>query len=307
MDDMLNSTNDTSSFSDDHNDTPSSQSDPTLQMIRTAAYCFNALLMITGNLINLIVLPKLKNTNEPTKLLLVALAIVDLGTGIERAIFALPSSILDKWPFGRVICIIVGQLSASTVGMSLSVLVLLSLDRYVAITRPFQYLELMTKKRAKIGILSFLIMALSFMYPLGTDEMPMDNVVFFPTRSMCLIDFGNPGIKVWSFALLSTTLSLIFSIAVIYVRILLIARDAVREIAKLQPSVKRNADGSSEEQNASGFSRNEWKATRITLLVTGGISVTWLPFLIGQTWEVSTGNRLPSAADFITLLPSTNS
>ena len=68
MDDILNSTNITSPISDDHDVT--SSIDPTPQMIRTAVYSVNILMIITGNIINLIVVPKLKNTNEPTKLLL---------------------------------------------------------------------------------------------------------------------------------------------------------------------------------------------------------------------------------------------
>ena len=185
----------------------------------------------------------------------------------------------------------------------------MSSDRYVAITRPFKYLELMTKKRALIGILNFEVINISAMYFFGTDQMPMDNVVFFPTRSMCLVDFGNPGIKVWSFALLSMAFSLILTIAVIYVRILIIARRAAKDIARLQRSATRMATGGSTEgRNKKRFSRSEWKATRTTLLVTVGFSVAWLPFLVGQIWETSTGNRLAPVVDLVAfMLPSTNS
>ena len=308
--DGINSTNTSSEEITDDPNLSSNHDDPSLQAIRTTVIFLNVILIITGNIINLIVLPKLKNTHESTKTFLVTLAIMDLATGIILAIFALPSSFLDRWPFGGVLCIIIGLLYTSTVGISLNVLFLMSLDRYVAITRPFRYIELVTQKRAIIAILFCVSLYPLNMYFLGTVETPLDNVVFNPARSMCLIDFGNPQIKVLSVTeLCATVLFPILTIAMIYGRILLIARDAARKVARLQPSVNpANARGSSEEQNARGFSRNEWKATRTTLLVTGGFSVAWLPFIIGQIWEASTGNRLTPAADFITfILPGNNS
>ena len=53
-------------------------------------------------------------------------------------------------------------------------------------------IELVTKKRAIIAILFWVSLDPLSMYFLGTVQTPLDNVVFNPARSMCLIDFGNP-------------------------------------------------------------------------------------------------------------------
>ena len=263
-----------------------------------------SVLIISGNIINLIVLPKLKNTSSPTLILLMTLAVIDFSTGVMCAVFGIPSTASGSWLFGRIMCIIVGLLYTTTVGASLLILFIISVDRYLAITKPLVYPSLVTSRRVIASIfLSICTFPIS-LYFLGTVDKHFDNVVFSAGRGQCLVNFGNPEIAALSISMLTiSVLSVIITISVIYLRILIIARRAAKAIDILQLS-----ENSSERQRARGFSRREWKATRTTLIVTGGFTVAWLPFIISQIWEAATGKKRDSTVEFIVfILPTCNS
>ena len=232
------------------------------------------------------------------------LAVIDFSTGIMCAVFGIPSTTSGSWLFGRIMCIIVGLLYTTTVGASLVILFIISVDRYLAITKPLVYPSLVTPRRVIASILlSVCPFPISY-YFLGTSDKHFDNVVFSADRGQCLVNFGNPAIA----ALLISTLTIcvlsqILIISIIYLRILIIARRAAKAIDILQPS-----ENSTEQQRSRGFSRREWKATRTTLIVTGGFTIAWLPFTISQIWEAATGKELHSIVEFIVfILPTCNS
>ncbi|XP_072028052.1 beta-1 adrenergic receptor-like [Amphiura filiformis] len=259
----------------------------------------NAVLIIAGNILNLIVLPRLKNTNETTKVYLLSLAIVDLTTGLQTSVFGVGTAIAAKWIFGRTMCVVIGVLIISTGGTSFIVLCLMSADRYVAITKPLQYSQLTSRKRAIMLICTCLIPYPVNIYFLSTINDLFDNVTYSPGKGQCLVDFGNPEIAALSISELSIfILCPIVVFALVYLRILLIAWKAAKNIDSQTPSG---------QQRGRIFSRSEWRATRTTLLITCAFSLAWLPFPITGIWEASTGARLtPTAAFLVTLLPAFN-
>ena len=56
------------------------------------------------------------------------LAVTDLITSIMYAVFGIPSITTGYWLFGRIMCIIVDLLYTTTVGASLSILFIISVD-----------------------------------------------------------------------------------------------------------------------------------------------------------------------------------
>ena len=204
-------------------------------------------LIISGNTVNLLILPKLKNTNSPTLILLMTLAVIDLSTGIMCAVFGIPSVTIGSWLFGRTMCVIVGLLYTTTVGYSVAILFTISVDRYLAITKPLVYPSLITSNRIIASILISLGTFPPTLYVLSTADKPFDNVVFSPARGQCLVDFGNPEIAAWSISILTLgVLIYIVFIAIIYLRILIIARRAAKAIDILQ--VSENSTGRQRER-----------------------------------------------------------
>ena len=272
-------------------------------VFKSVVVILTSMLIISGNIVNLLILPKLQNTSSATQILLMTLAVIDLSTGIMCAVFDIPSATTGSWLFGRTMCIIVGFLYGTTLGYSLMILFFISVDRYLVITKPLVYPSLVTSKKVIAAIL-LPIGSLALLYFVGTTDKPFDNVVYNAAREQCIVDFGNPKIAALSISTLAAIiLTVIVGIAVIYSRILIIARRAAKAIDVLQLS-----ENSAGRQRARGFSRREWKATRTTLIVTGGFTVAWLPFMISQIWKASTGKQLDSIVEIVTVfLPTCNS
>ena len=279
--------------------------DVSMIVIKTIIFFLNSTLIIIANIVNLMVLPKLQNTNESTMVLLMGLAVIDLCTGIACCIFGIPSAVSNTWLFGRGMCVTVGLLYTTTVGLSLLILLLISVDRYIAITRPLRYHDLVNRNRAIAAMLGILASFPLTLYFLGTVDRPWDNVTFNPAYAQCLVDFGNPQNAVLSITMLScSVLGVIVTIALIYFRILCIAWKAARAINVSYPE---NND-SLESHHPRGFSRHEWKATRTTLIITGGFTVAWLPWIISQILSAATRQRLSASAQFfVFILPTCNS
>jgi hypothetical protein len=150
--------------------------------VRVVIVSVNSVLIIAGNILNLIVLPQLKNTNEATKVYLLALAILDLTTGLQISVFTLGATIAGKWIFGRTLCVAIGVLIVTTTGTSFIVLCLISADRYLAITKPLRYPQLTSQKRAIAAIIACLIPYPVNIYFLSTIHTLFDNVTYVSAK-----------------------------------------------------------------------------------------------------------------------------
>lgn len=97
-----------------------------------------------------------------TNLFIVSLAMADLSVGLAVLPFSASLEVLDLWVFGDVWCSIWLAVDVWMCTASILNLCAISLDRYLAVTRPVSYPSIMTPFRAKIllavvWLLSFLI------------------------------------------------------------------------------------------------------------------------------------------------------
>ena len=222
-----------------------------LSIFQATILISNSVLIIPGNIINIMVLTQLRNMNETTKLLLLCLAVIDLTTGILNAVFSVPSALTGQWLFGDGLCKFVGIMYPITCDSSLLALTLVCLDRYVAITRPLRYPQIVTLRRVVICLVVVSLSSPFFMYSLSTIRSPFDNIVFKPDVASCLIDFPHPCIAMRTIILFCGLVLLpLVAIYAIYARILYISYRAAKEIANLDPD--RN-----KKHQRRGFSRTE--------------------------------------------------
>lgn len=97
-----------------------------------------------------------------TNLFIVSLAMADLSVGLAVLPFSASLEVLDMWIFGEIWCSIWLAVDVWMCTASILNLCAISLDRYLAVTRPVSYPSIMTPFRAKIllavvWLLSFLI------------------------------------------------------------------------------------------------------------------------------------------------------
>lgn len=110
------------------------------------------LLIILGNIITITVLMKTKSFRNCHGYYLLSLAVADLLMG-PAAITATFPVFKHYWPFGVTGCLLSAYISEVCMKVSLLMLLLLSIERYIAICHPFYYTRIVTTRMTVISIL----------------------------------------------------------------------------------------------------------------------------------------------------------
>uniref|UniRef100_A0A8C5D1G2 G-protein coupled receptors family 1 profile domain-containing protein n=1 Tax=Gouania willdenowi TaxID=441366 RepID=A0A8C5D1G2_GOUWI len=224
-----------------------------------------SVLTVTLNLLVIITISHFKKLHSPTNFLLLSLAVSDFCVGF---IFIFEIILLDncwylsaRWcMFFSVLCIIVPTASIGSV-------VLISIDRYIAVCDPLHYHTKVTVNRAKISV--FLCWFCSALYTLVLVDHMKNPAGFNSCIGEC-VTFIHPVAIV-----LDLFLTLIFpvsTILILYVRVFVVAASQARAmhshvaVVKLQGSVKVN--------------KSELKAARVLGVVVVVFLCCLTPFYI---------------------------
>uniref|UniRef100_A0A182XW94 G-protein coupled receptors family 1 profile domain-containing protein n=1 Tax=Anopheles stephensi TaxID=30069 RepID=A0A182XW94_ANOST len=127
----------------------------TQMMVSTIVAIFFGFIGITGLLGNaLVVLVVLSNPQmrSTTNLLIINLAIADLLFVVFCIPFTATDYVLASWPFGELWCKTVQYLIVVTAHASIYTLVLMSLDRFLAVVHPIASMVIRTEKNTVLAI-----------------------------------------------------------------------------------------------------------------------------------------------------------
>ncbi|XP_037312205.2 trace amine-associated receptor 13c-like [Pungitius pungitius] len=108
------------------------------------------LLTVTLNLLVIISISHFRQLHTPTNLLLLSLAVSDFFVGL--LMFFQIVLIEGCWFLGDLMCILYQYLAYIITSASVGTMVLISVDRYVAICEPLHYSNKVTQKRVKICV-----------------------------------------------------------------------------------------------------------------------------------------------------------
>ncbi|XP_075960679.1 trace amine-associated receptor 13c-like [Anarhichas minor] len=109
-----------------------------------------SLLTVTLNLLVIISISHFKQLHTPTNLLLLSLAVSDFFVGF---LMCFQIVLIDGcWFLGDLMCILYSVLDYIITSASVGTMVLISVDRYVAICDPLHYPNKVTQKRVKICV-----------------------------------------------------------------------------------------------------------------------------------------------------------
>ncbi|KAM7533136.1 hypothetical protein Aperf_G00000126279 [Anoplocephala perfoliata] len=106
-----------------------------------------------GNILVITAILIVKKLRSPTNLLIVNLAVTDFLVSILVLPFAIAYQVFGYWPFNRAICVLYSISDVLLCTLSILSLCTISIDRYLAITKPFQYAAKRTPLRMLIMIL----------------------------------------------------------------------------------------------------------------------------------------------------------
>nr|ABI33825.1 putative octopamine receptor [Manduca sexta] len=119
-------------------------------------------LVIAGNCLVIAAVLCSSKLRSVTNLFIVSLAVADLLVGVAVLPFSATREVFEIWIFGHVWCSVWLAVDVWMCTASILNLCAISLDRYVAVTRPVSYPSIMSRKRAKaliagLWVLSFVI------------------------------------------------------------------------------------------------------------------------------------------------------
>nr|CAA80654.1 5HTx serotonin receptor [Mus musculus] len=256
------------------------------------------LLTIAGNCLVVISVCFVKNVRQPSNYLIVSLALADLSVAVAVMPFVSVTDLIGgKWIFGHFFCNVFIAMDVMCCTASIMTLCVISIDRYLGITRPLTYPVRQNGKCMAKMILSVWPLSASITLPplFGWAQNVNDDKV-------CLIsqDFG--------YTIYSTAVAFYIPMSVMlfmYYQIYKAARKSAAKhkfsgfprvqpesvislngVVKLQKEVEECANLSRllkhERKNISSFKREQKAATTLGIIV-GAFTVCWLPFFLLST------------------------
>ncbi|XP_064808979.1 5-hydroxytryptamine receptor 7-like [Oncorhynchus masou masou] len=258
------------------------------------------LFTICGNLLVVISVCFVKKLKQPSNYLIVSLAVADLSIAVAVMPFVSITDLIGgQWIFGQVFCNVFIAMDVMCCTASIMTLCVISIDRYLGITKPLTYpVRQSGRCMAKVVLSVWLLSASITLPPLfGWAQNVNDDKVCLITQ-----DVG--------YTIYSTAVAFYIPMSVMlmmYYRIYRAAKvsaakhtiqgfpkaedernsvDCVAAAFKLQKEVEECASFSrllkNDRKNISIFKR-EQKAAATLGIVVGAFSVCWLPFFLMST------------------------
>ncbi|XP_022088737.1 somatostatin receptor type 4-like [Acanthaster planci] len=256
-------------------------------VIQTTVLTITTLLVIVGNILCFMVLLKSNDTGEVTRLCMLFLTATDTGVGFLICIPVTGATAVDRWPYGDAFCL---ALAGSTILLSMDSIfvVLVNVERFVAIVWPLRSVTYVTIPRVRVALVGVWALGASFagVYCF----IPGRSAVYHPHFHTCFMDPDDPDqsdsvgiMAAWIFGILPFVITLL-----LYGRLYQIARRHARQISVMEGP-----------QNHHVIKRSDLKTATTFFIMTAVLAVSWLPFAVVICYEGVTRRTAHPAAIFI--------
>lgn len=251
-------------------------------------------LATTLNILNIIILPRIPNRfGENGRLCLQFLAVVDILGGLacfgSRIVFEIKQTFLLS---NIVVCSVIGASCTVFVSQSTWILFAISLDRYIAVTRPMYYTTLLTFRRMKIVLT--VAMAVGFV-------LAITRTAHIAVYGSCDFDRGAQHYANVRLITLYSTIVFIFGTisASLNVQLLRIARRHRIRIA--DHAAHFNNAGTTAVTTIASVAqvpKTNYRGAVTVAFLVGTFYLVWTPHTLGTFVVAATGCSIPEAAYF---------
>ena len=191
--------------------------------------CVIIFMTIFGNVLVIIAICINRNLRIPTNYFILNLAVADLLLGTAVLPFSATLEVIDYWAFGPYLCSIWAALDVLCCTASISSLCVISIDRYIGVTRPLQHPRIMSERRAVvIVVLVWLLATAISVAPLAgwKEKPPEDTTICEVTKQL-------------GYVLFSVSVSFYVPLLIILVVYCRVYQEAARQSRFLTTGVKR--------------------------------------------------------------------
>ena len=262
-----------------------------------------------GNSLVCISVIKFRHLRTNTNFILLSLAFTDLSMVIIMVLNA-ATTVTRKWIFGEWGCQAVASIGLSLSFISILHLCFLSVDRYIAIQKPFRYQFIITKRRVRnILLLIWLSVAVLTNIPLADFEFRADT---YGCAQGCADRelISNKPSSPYIFFLVSVFVIIPF--AIIFFSNIVVFRTAFRQARQLSREERRlresladicDEDETQQEKSSETHSmKREIKSAQTFALVVGLFLCCYTPFYTAGTYRKIAGpGKVPSNVMLITM------
>lgn len=247
------------------------------------------ILAFLGNILIFFAICSIKRQQTIDNMFIANLAVSDFLFTLIETSSNTTRELNPNWlPPHEFVCYVIMAASVLCASASVFTQMAVAVNRYIAITRPLQYPNLVNKTRVFISIIAIWICAIILALP---------PLIWRPLAVICGEEESYERHITYEIIYMTAEWLLIFGIpfgimSVIYYRIYRIARNhanRVRPGASDESASTSGSDTNSRKNNISNFKR-EFKAAKMLVTIAGAFLLSWFPFFLTLTlWKFHGG------------------
>ena len=249
------------------NSTSSGEFEDILMVVITVFFTFIVILGLVGNILVIIVVVSNQQMRNTTNLLIINLAFADLFFIIICVPFTAVGYNMPVWPFGSVLCKIYQYTINVTAYASVYTLVLMSLDRYLAVVHPIRSMTLRTVRHCSLVIIISWIIICVVNIPCYLEYDLVPYQFYNEPRSKCL---NVKAVDDVYYAKLFTAFFFAFAFVLPLTLVIILYGAMIRRLL-------RGVRGTSGEVN-----RGKKRVTKMIISVVAAFTICWIPFHVVQ-------------------------
>ncbi|XP_070762023.1 trace amine-associated receptor 13c-like [Enoplosus armatus] len=252
-------------------------------------FALGMLVTILGNSVVIVSIGHFKQLHNPTNVLILSLALVDLLVGVIVMPFSAIRTIHGCWFYGDAFCLLHSSFDVFFTTLSIFHLICIAVDRQQAICNPLHYSTKITMSLAWIMVCVSWALAAVYSYGLLYSKANIAGLEDYIASINCLGSCNLLFNPLWG--ILDSVICFFFPCTVmvsLYTKIFIVAKEHVRKIGDMS--------NCSDDKGRGGFvKQSEHKAAKTLGIVLGAFIFCWMPFFITSIIDAYTGFSTPAA------------